>query len=100
MSKAAYVVLGVNTEGFKEILGIWIGQAESSKFWLSVCNELKNRGVKNVLVFCVDGLAGFEGAIAATYPTSKVQRCIVHQIRSSTRYVRYKVLLAFTSDLK
>lgn len=100
VSKAAYVVLGVNKDGYKEILGIWIGAAESSKFWLSVLNELKNRGVKNVLIFCVDGLNGFKEAIAATFPESRVQRCIIHQIRSSTRYVSYKDIKAFVADLK
>lgn len=100
VSKAAYVVLGVNTDGYKEILGIWIGHAESAKFWLSVLNELKNRGVSDVKVFCVDGLTGFKEAILATFPASRVQRCIIHQIRASTRYVSYKDIKAFTADLK
>lgn len=100
VSKAAYVVLGVTKDGYKEVLGIWIGQSESSKFWLSVLNELKNRGVKNVLIFCVDGLSGFKEAIAATFPDSRVQRCIIHQIRSSTRYVSYTDIKNFTADLK
>ncbi len=85
--KAAYVVLGVNMDGMKEVLGIWIGANESSKFWLSVLNDLKNRGVKDVLVFCVDGLNGFKEAIGAIYPFAKIQRCIIHQIRSSMKYI-------------
>ncbi len=100
VSKAAYVVLGINADGYKEVLGIWIGQAESSKFWLSVLNELKNRGVSDVKVFCVDGLTGFKEAISATFPNARVQRCIIHQIRSSTKYVSYTDIKAFMKDLK
>ena len=100
VTKAAYVVLGVNMEGRKEILGIWIGASESSKFWLSVMNELKSRGVKEVYLFCVDGLNGFREAIAAAYPRSDIQRCIIHQIRSSTKYVNWKDMKAFMADLK
>ena len=100
VNKAAYVALGVNMGGEKEVLGIWIGANESSKFWLSVLNDLSNRGVKNVLVFCVDGLPGFKEAIGAAYPFAKIQRCIIHQLRASTRYVSYKDLKSFTADLK
>jgi transposase-like protein len=100
VSKAAYVVLGINTDGYKEVLGIWIGQAESSKFWLSVLNELKNRGVQDVSVFCVDGLTGFKEAIAAAFPNARIQRCIIHQIRSSTKYVSYTDIKSFMKDLK
>lgn len=100
VSKAAYVVLGVNNEGFKDVLGIWIGHNESSKFWLKVLSDLKNRGVQTVNIFSVDGLSGFEQAILATYPKSVVQRCIVHQIRSSTRYVSYKHIKELMKDLK
>lgn len=98
--KAAYVVIGVNLDGQKEVLGIWIGANESSKFWLSVLNDLKNRGVQDVLIFCVDGLNGFKEAIGATFPFSKIQRCIIHQIRSSMKYIPYKDRKAFVSDLK
>lgn len=98
--KAAYVVLGVNMDGEKEVLGIWIGANESSKFWLSVLNDLKNRGVQNVLIFCVDGLNGFKEAIGAVFPFSKIQRCIIHQIRASMRYIPYKDKKAFVADLK
>ncbi len=98
--KAAYVVIGVNLDGEKEVLGIWIGTNESSKFWLSVLNDLKNRGVKDVLIFCVDGLNGFKEAIGATFPFAKIQRCIIHQIRSSIKYVPHKDKKAFVKDLK
>lgn len=98
--KAAYVVIGVNLDGEKEVLGIWIGANESSKFWLSVLNDLKNRGVQNVLIFCVDGLSGFKEAIGATFPFSKIQRCIIHQIRSSMKYIPYKDRKLFIADLK
>jgi transposase-like protein len=98
--KAAYVVIGVNMDGEKEVLGIWIGANESSKFWLSVVNDLKNRGVENVLIFCVDGLNGFKEAIGATYPFAKIQRCIIHQIRSSMKYIPYKDRKPFVADLK
>lgn len=98
--KAAYVVIGVNLDGKKEVLGIWIGANESSKFWLSVLNDLKNRGIQDVLVFCVDGLNGFKEAIGATFPFAKIQRCIIHQIRSSMKYIPYKDRKAFVADLK
>lgn len=98
--KAAYVVIGVDLDGNKEVLGIWIGANESSKFWLSVLNDLKNRGVKDVLIFCVDGLNGFKEAIGATFPFAKIQRCIIHQIRSSMKYIPYKDRKVFVADLK
>ena len=100
ITKAAYVVLGINMEGSKDILGIWIGEHESSKFWLNVLTELKSRGVKDVYLFCVDGLAGFREAIEAVYPKAGIQRCIIHQIRYSTRFVSYKDIKALMADLK
>lgn len=100
LSKAAYVVVGINMDGMKDVLGIWIGENETSKFWLKVLTDLKNRGVQDVTIFSVDGLPGFEQAIKATYPTSTVQRCIIHQIRSSTRYVSYKHIKELMRDLK
>jgi len=100
ITKAAYVVLGINMEGGKDILGIWIGEHESSKFWLNVLTELKSRGVKDVYLFCVDGLAGFREAIEAVYPKAGMQRCIIHQIRYSTRFVSYKDIKALMADLK
>ena len=100
ITKAAYVVLGINMEGSKDILGIWIGEHESSKFWLNVLTELKSRGVRDVYLFCVDGLAGFREAIEAVYPKAGMQRCIIHQIRYSTRFVSYKDIKALMADLK
>ena len=100
ITKAAYVVLGIRLDGHKDILGVWIGENESAKFWLSVMNDLKNRGIKDVYVFCVDGLTGFRDAIAAAFPRSQIQRCIIHQIRSSTRYVSYKDIKPLMADLK
>jgi len=100
LSRAAYVILGVNLDGNKDILGIWIGENESSKFWLGVLNELKNRGVEDVLIFCVDGLAGLKDAIEAAFPKAEIQRCIIHQLRNSFKYVSYKDLKAFSKDFK
>ena len=100
VTKAAYVVLGVTIDGCKDILGIWIGEHESSKFWLSVLNDLKSRGVLDVYLFCVDGLKGFQEAISAAYPKSQIQRCIIHQIRYSTRFVGYKDIKQLMADLK
>jgi transposase-like protein len=100
VNKAAYVVLGITLEGTKDILGIWIGEHESSKFWLSVLTEIKSRGVSDVYLFCVDGLKGFVEAIGAVYPQAQVQRCIIHQIRYSTRFVGYKDIKALMADLK
>jgi len=100
LNKAEYTAIGVNLEGIKEVLGIWVGEAESAKFWLSVLNEIKNRGVADILIISVDGLKGFSEAIASAFPETEVQKCILHQIRASTRYVSYKDIKAFTSDLK
>lgn len=99
-TKAAYVVIGVNVDGEKEILGIWIGENESSKFWLNVLSDLKNRGVNDVLIFSVDGLAGFKEAISASFPNSVIQRCIIHQLRNSFKYVYYKHNKEFAKDFK
>ena len=100
VTKAAYVVFGITMDGRKDILGVWIGEHESSKFWLNVLNDLKSRGVLEVYLFCTDGLCGMMQAIQAVYPQSRLQRCIVHQIRSSTRYVSYKDIKQVTADLK
>ena len=100
ITKAAYVVLGINFDCQKDILGIWIGENESSKFWLNVLNELKTRGIKDVFLFCVDGLTGFRQAIEAAFPNAQIQRCIIHQIRSSTRFVSYKHIKELMADLK
>ncbi|BFH13959.1 hypothetical protein J6TS7_49300 [Paenibacillus dendritiformis] len=100
VNKAAYMVIGIALDGNKDVLGIWIGENESAKFWLSVLNELKNRGVQDILITCVDNLTGFSQAITACYPQTEIQKCIIHQIRNSTRYVSYKDLKKVTADLK
>lgn len=100
VKKAAYIVLGITAEGFKEILGIWIGENESAKYWLGVLNELKQRGVKDILVMCSDNLTGIKDAINTAFPNTIQQRCIVHMIRNSVKYVNYKDLKEFTKDLR
>ena len=97
---AAYIMLGITLEGKKEIIGIWIGENETSKYWLTLLNELKNRGVEDVLIFAIDGLNGFKEAIEAVYPKAEIQRCIVHQIRNSLKYVSWKDRKAVAKDLK
>ena len=99
-NKAAYMAIGVDMDGNKDVLGMWIGETETSKFWLSVLNELKNRGVKDILIICVDNLTGFSEAIGASFPDTEIQKCIVHQVRNSVRYVSYKDLRKVTADLK
>ncbi len=98
--KTVYVALGVNTEGHKELLGLWLAETEGAKFWLSVLTELKNRGVEDVFVACVDGLTGFPEAINTVFPMAQVQLCIVHQVRNSLKYVSYKDRKCVASDLK
>ncbi|MGX8835185.1 IS256 family transposase [Amedibacillus sp. YH-ame6] len=100
ITKAAYVVLGINDDGCKDVLGLWVGASESAKYWMGVLNELKSRGIKDVSLFCVDGLTGFREAIGAVYPEARIQRCIIHQIRNSTKFVSYKHLKEFMKDLK
>lgn len=100
LNRAAYVILGVTLEGNKDILSITIGANESSKFWLGMLNDLKNRGVQDVLFFCVDGLPGFREAIETIYPNAQVQRCIIHMLRNSFKYVSYKDLKPFAADFK
>lgn len=100
VKKAAYIVLGINKDGYKEILGIWIGENESSKFWLGVLNDLKQRGVVDILIMCSDNLTGIKQAIETAYPNTIQQRCIVHMIRNSVKFVSYKDLKEFCKDLK
>ena len=97
---AAYVILGINLDGQKEVLTIQVGDNESAKYWLSVLNELKNRGVKEILILCADGLSGIKEAIAAAYPKTEYQRCIVHQVRNTLKYVADKDRKPFANDLK
>jgi transposase-like protein len=100
VKKAAYVVLGIDSNGYKSVLGIYIGENESAKYWLGVLNDLKDRGIKDILIMCSDNLTGIKEAINAVFPNTVQQRCIVHMIRNSVKYVNYKDLKAFTSDLK
>lgn len=100
INKAFYLALGVNLEGQKELLGIWISQTEGSKFWLNVLSELQHRGVMDILIACVDGLIGFPDAISTVFPKTQVQLCIVHMIRNSLRYVPWKSRKAVAADLK
>lgn len=99
-SKAAYTCLGIDLQGQKDMLGLWIGDSESASFWLSVMTELKNRGVKDILIACVDGLKGFPEAIESVFPKVSVQLCVIHQIRNSLRYVVWKDKKQFMKDLK
>lgn len=100
INKAAYAAIGINLEGTKEVLGIWVGENESSKYWLKVLTEIRNRGVKDILIASVDGLSGFSEAIKAVFPDTEIQRCIVHQIRNTLGYVSYKHRKEFAKDLK
>lgn len=100
LSRAAYVVMGVTIDGYKDILSITVGANETSKFWLGMLNDLKNRGIKDVLFFCVDGLAGFREAIHAVFPDAQIQRCVIHMLRNSFKYVSYKDLKKFAADFK
>lgn len=100
INKSIYLALGVNLEGEKELLGMWIAETEGAKFWLSVLTELQNRGLKDIFIACVDGLSGFPEAIGTVYPRTKVQLCIVHMVRNSLRYVTWKDRKAAAADLK
>jgi putative transposase len=100
INKCLYSVLGVNMEGRKEILGIWLSENESASFWTTVCNELKNRGVEDILIACRDNLSGFSSAIETVFPRTEQQLCVIHQIRNSTKYVSYKDLKPLMADLK
>ncbi|SEL90860.1 Transposase (or an inactivated derivative) [Colwellia chukchiensis] len=100
INKAVYLALGVNVEGHKELLGMWISENEGAKFWLNVLTELQNRGVKDILIACVDGLKGFPDAINTVYPDTQIQLCIVHMVRNSLKFVPWKDYKAITSDLK
>ncbi len=100
INKAIYLALGVNMEGHKELLGLWISENEGAKFWLNVLTELQNRGVKDILIACVDGLKGFPDAINTAYPQTQVQLCIVHMVRNAMKYVPWKDYKAVATDLK
>jgi len=100
VNKAVYLAIGINLEGKKEILGLWLAKTEGAKFWLSIFTELKNRGLQDVFIACVDGLKGLPEAIETVYPDTEVQLCIVHMVRNSLKYVSYKDRKKIASDLK
>ena len=100
IKKAVYVAIGIKLNGRKEVLGMWIGGNESAKYWLGVLNEIKNRGVEDIMIVSVDGLTGFGDAINAVFPKAEIQRCIVHQVRYTTKFVNYKDMKPFVKDLK
>lgn len=100
VTKAVYVALAITLEGMKDVIGMWIGENEGAKFWFKVCTELKNRGVKDILIACVDGLKGFPDAIQSVFPDTNVQLCIIHQIRNSFKYISWKDQKEFIADLK
>lgn len=100
VKKAVYIALGYNTEGYKEILGMWVGENESSKYWLLVLNQLKERGLEDILIVSTDNLLGFSQAIESVYPKTEIQKCIIHQIRNSTKFVSYSDIKELMKDLK
>ena len=100
VNKAVYLVIGIDFDGSKDVLGMWVGEHETSKFWLTVLNELKNRGVEDILICSVDNLTGFSDAITACFPNTEIQKCVVHQIRNSIRYVSYKDTKKLLANLK
>ncbi len=100
VKKAVYIALGYNTEGYKEILGMWVGENESSKYWLLVLNQLKERGLEDILIVSTDNLSGFSQAIESVYPKTEIQKCIIHQIRNSTKFVSYRDIKELMKDLK
>ena len=100
VKQAVYIAIGIGMDGRKDVLGMYVGQNESAKFWLSILNGLKNRGVNDILIACVDGLTGFPQGIEAVYPQTEIQQCIIHQIRNTTKFVSYKEIKPLMADLK
>lgn len=100
ISKAVYCVLAVNQQGNKDLLGMWLGNSESSSFWLNVLTELANRGVEDILIACIDNLTGFKEAISSAFPRTEIQQCVIHQLRNSLKYISYKDKKEFLADLK
>lgn len=100
VKKAVYIAIGIDLDGHKDVLGMWVGENESAKFWATVLNSLKNRGVEDIFIACTDNLTGFSAAIEAVYPKTEIQNCIIHQLRNSSKYVSYKDLKALMADLK
>lgn len=100
VKKAVYIAIGINMDGKKNVLGMWVGENESAKFWAGVLNSMRNRGVDDILIACTDNLTGFSQAIEAVFPQTDIQNCIIHQLRNSSKYVSYKDLKALMADLK
>lgn len=100
IKKAVYIAIGIDLDGKKDVLGMWVGENESAKFWATVLNGLKNRGVEDIFIACTDNLIGFSSAIEGVFPKTEIQNCIIHQLRNSSKYVSYKDLKALMADLK
>ena len=100
VKKAVYIALGINLDGKKDVLGMWVGENESAKYWTTVLNGLKNRGVEDIFIACTDNLTGFSAAIGAVFPKTEIQNCIIHQLRNSSKYVSYKDIKALMADLR
>ena len=100
VKKAVYIAIGIDLDGRKDVLGMWVGENESAKYWATVLNSLKNRGLEDILIVCTDNLTGFSQAIEAVYPKTDIQNCIIHQLRNSSKYVSYKDLKELMADLK
>ena len=100
VKKAVYIAIGINLDGKKDVLGMWVGENESAKFWATVLNGLRNRGVEDIFIACTDNLTGFSAAIEAVFPKTEIQNCIIHQLRNSSKYVSYKDIKALMADLK
>ena len=99
VKKAVYIAIGIDMDGHKDVLGMWVGENESAKFWANILNSLRNRGVEDILIACTDNLTGFSAAIEAVFPQTDIQNCIIHQLRNSSKYVSYKDLKALMADL-
>ena len=100
VKKAVYIAIGIDLDGHKDVLGMWVGENESAKYWATVLNSLRNRGIEDIFIACTDNLCGFSTAIEAVFPKTEIQNCIIHQIRNSSKYVSYKDLKALIADLK
>ena len=100
VKKAVYIAIGIDLDGKKDVLGMWVGENESAKYWASVLNSLRNRGVEDIFIACTDNLPGFSNAIEAVFPKTEIQNCVIHQLRNSTKYVSYKDIKALVADLK
>ena len=100
IKKAVYIAIGINLDGHKDVLGMWVGENENAKFWATVLNGLKNRGVEDIFIACTDNLTGFSSAVEAVFSKTEIQNCIIHQLRNSSKYVSYKDLKALMADLK